>query len=627
MLNRTAWWQYLILAIVLSVGAFYALPNLFGNDPGMQIRGSRGTPINSSVLERVEAALASESIHAKSIKMTEKGINVAFEDQETQLRARQIIDDDLGNGYTSALTLLSGAPGWLSDAGADPMYLGLDLRGGVHFLLEVDIESAIKRARERYVAEIKTTLREEKLRYRSVRTSNDGTLEVVIRDPAQRGDAETLISKTLTDLRVRAVEDRPDVLVASLTEDRVNEVAEFALDQNMEALRNRIDQLGVAEPVVQQQGDNRIVIQLPGVQDTARAKTILGRAATLEMRLVDEKNNAAAVESGQAPAGSRLYRFRDGQRILLKKRVIYSGDSIVDAAASLSSQSGSPIVNITLDGPAARINSEVTGVNIGNRMAVVYLEVLSEIKKDANGKVVLDENGRAVRTTQRIEEVLTAPVIRDQLGKRYQIDGIGSVDEARDLALMLRAGALAAPVQIIEERTVGPSLGKANINQGFLSVVLGFVLVLVFMVMYFKAFGAAANIALAVNLVIMVAVLSMFQATLTLPGVAGIVLTVGMAVDANVLIFERIREELRNGNSPQTSIHLGYDRAFGTILDANVTTFIAAMVLLNFGTGPIKGFAVTLMIGIATSMFTAMLLTRVLINWYYGGKGGKKLSI
>ncbi|MGR3984371.1 MAG: protein translocase subunit SecD, partial [Gammaproteobacteria bacterium] len=357
------------------------------------------------------------------------------------------------------------------------------------------------------------------------------------------------------------------------------------------------------------------------------AKRILGRAATLEMRMVDEEHNAEAVKSGQSPPGTRLYKFRDDRRILLFKRVIYSGDNIIDAAASLDTQTGSPIVSITLDAAGARINQRITGKNIGNRMAVVYLEVTSQIKKDKDGNIVRTADGQPQRVSRKIEEVLTAPVIRDQLGKRYQIEGIDSVAEARDLSLMLRSGALAAPVEIIEERTVGPSLGQANIRQGFTSVLAGFLLVLLFMLVYYRLFGIAATSALTLNLALMVAVLSFFQATLTLPGVAGIVLTVGMAVDANVLIFERIREEVRNGNSPQASIHLGYDRALSTIVDANITTLIAAIVLFNFGTGPIKGFAVTLSIGILTSMFTAIMVTRALINWFYGGRSVRELSI
>ncbi len=627
MLNKTPWWKYALVAVILATGLYYALPNIFGNDPGMTIRGARGLSLDAAALERVQGILNAEEITPRSLVQDDRGIRIRFASSEDQLAARDAMERNLGEQYSSALSLVSGAPDWLLESGANPMYLGLDLRGGVHFLLQVDMESAIANARERYEDDIRLVLREGDLRYRGVRLVTDGAIEVTMRDAADRESAMDRVGRELGELDVEADKDRADVFFASLGANQVAEIRKFALEQNMTALRNRIDQLGVAEPVVQQQGDDRIVIQLPGVQDTERAKRILGRAATLEMRMVDEKNTGAAEQSGQSPPGARLYRFRDGRRILLQRSIIYSGDNIVDAAASIDTQTGAPIVSITLDAEGARKNSRITGDNIGNRMAVVYVENTSEVVRDANGNIVLDEDGQAVRESSKIEEVITAPVIRDQLGKRFQIEGIGSVDEARDLALMLRSGSLAAPVDIIEERTVGPSLGKANINQGFMSVVVGFVVVLVFMLIYYRLFGFAANIALATNLVLMVAVLSFFQATLTLPGVAGIVLTVGMAVDANVLIFERIREEIRNGNSPQASIHLGYDKALSTIVDANVTTLIAAIVLFNFGTGPIKGFAVTLSIGILTSMFTAILLTRVLVNWYYGGKNVRQLAI
>ena len=627
MLNHTAWWKYILVLLVITVGLFYALPNIYGSDPGIQIRGARGLTVESRILEQAQSVLQSEEINFKSISQDDKGIKIRFPDDEAQLNAREALEKQLGNNYSTALTLLSGAPQWLTSAGALPMYLGLDLRGGVHFLLQVDMQSAISRAQERYQDSVKSTLRENNLRYRSVTLNQGGQIEVVIRNPEQRDKAFDFLNQELVDLDIRVDDNRSELLIAQMSEAQLEEIQTFALEQNLTALRNRIDQLGVAEPVVQQQGADRIVIQLPGVQDTARAKAILGRAATLEMRLVDEKNNDSSLAANQAPAGSKLFRFRDGRRILLKKKVIYSGDNIVDAAASLDTQTGGPIVSISLDSAAATINSQVTGDNVGNRMAVVYLELVSELKRDDAGNIILDDNGDQVRVTKRIEEVLTAPVIREQLGKRYQIEGLDSVEEARDLSLMLRSGALAAPVEIIEERTVGPSLGAANISQGFRSVLVGFVLVLIFMVVYYRLFGIAAMLALTLNLVLIVAVLSLLQATLTLPGVAGIVLTVGMAVDANVLIFERIREEIRNGNSPQACIHMGYDRALSTIVDANITTLIAAIVLFTFGTGPIKGFAVTLSIGIITSMFTAIMLTRLIINWFYGGKTIKQLSI
>jgi preprotein translocase subunit SecD len=508
------------------------------------------------------------------------------------------------------------------------MYLGLDLRGGVHFLMEVDMNSVARRAQERYVADIRAALRKEKLRYKEVHNRPDGAIEIWLRDASRLPDAQKLIQREFSGLTIDSTQVQGEKrLTVRLSESEVEDLSEFALTQNITALRNRIDELGVAEPVVQRQGDRRIVIQLPGVQDTARAKRILGRTATLEMMLVDEEHSLEAAQNGKTPPGSRLYKMRDGRSILLKKRVIYSGENITDAAASIDTQNGSPIVSITLDAVGSRINQRITGDNIGKRMAVVYIEIRSRTKINADGQAVTDQQGRVVRVKERIEEVITAPVIRDQLGKRFQIEGLDSVTEARDLALLLRAGSLAAPVEIIEERTVGPSLGRANIDQGFLSVIIGFVLVLVFMLLYYRAFGLFANTALGLNLVLIVAVLSMFQATLTLPGVAGILLTVGMAVDANVLIFERIREELRNGNTPQASIHLGYDRALSTIVDANITTLIAAIVLFNFGTGPIKGFAVTLSIGILTSMFTAIFVTRGLANLMYGRKRVKSLAI
>ncbi len=626
MLNQTEWWRYLIVTVVVAVGIFYAVPNLFGSDPGIQIRGARGLSLDSNLLGRVEAILSNNEIAFKSLSQDENNIKIHFDETATQLKSKKLLESELGNSYSLALTLLPNAPDWMSDIGALPMYLGLDLRGGVHFLLQVDMDSAIQRQVQNAVDGIRSTLREERIRYRRIVANEDGTILADIRNPEQRKEASDILERDFLELQIDNAASNEAALVISLRPERIDEIREAALEQNRVALRNRVDQLGVAEPIVQQQGADRIIVQLPGVQDTARAKEILGRAATLEMRMVDEENNAAALEASQSPPGSRLYRFRDGRRILLEKRVIYSGDNIIDAAASLD-HNGGPIVSITLDSTAATINSRITGENIGNRMAVVYQEIVSRIRTDDDGSPILNDQGLPERMTERVEEVLTAPVIRAQLGKRYQIEGIGSINEARDLALMLRAGALAAPVEIIEERTVGPSLGQANIDQGVLSVIAGLILVMVFMIVYYRIFGVVALTALSLNLVLIVSVLSLLQATLTLPGVAGIVLTVGMAVDANVLIFERIREEIRNGNTPQASIHLGYDRALSTIVDANITTLIAALVLFNFGTGPIKGFAVTLSIGILTSMFTAILFSRVIVNGIYGGKIVKRLSI
>ena len=628
MRNHTPWWKWLIIVVVIVPGAFYALPNLFGDDPGIQMRGVRGARLGTAELGEVQKVLESSEVKYKSAVLDDRGIRVRFETTDVQLQARDLLESRLASGTTIALTLLPAAPDWLSQVGALPMYLGLDLRGGVHFLLEVDMQSAVRRAEDRYVADLRSTLREAKIRYQKVGRDGSGGITVVLRDPAVLADAVDEIRQTLPGLVVADAKDSADgALRMRLSDNEVEELSQFALEQNITALRNRVDELGVAEPVIQRQGDRRIVVQLPGVQDTARAKRILGRTATLEMMMVDEEHSLDAALSGKVAPGSKIFRFRDGRPILLKKRVIYSGENIVDAAASIDTQSGGAIVSITLDAIGARVNQKITGKNIGKRMAVLYIESKSTIKTDVNGMSMKGADGRVIRVKQRIEEVITAPVIRDQLGKRFQIEGLDSVDEARDLSLMLRAGSLAAPVEIIEERTVGPSLGQANIDQGFQSVIIGFALVLVFMAIYYRVFGLFANVALALNLVMIVAVLSLLQATLTLPGVAGIVLTVGMAVDANVLIFERIREELRNGNTPQASIHTGYERALSTIVDANLTTLIAAIVLFNFGTGPIKGFAVTLSIGILTSMFTAIVLTRALVNFFFGGRRLKDLAI
>ena len=628
MRNHTPWWKWLIIAVVIVPGAFYALPNLFGDDPGVQLRGARGARLGTAELGQVQKVLESSQVKYKSVVLDDRGIRVRFATTDAQLQARDLLESRLASGTTVALTLLPAAPDWLSQLGALPMYLGLDLRGGVHFLLEVDMQSAVRRAEDRYVADLRSTLREAKIRYQKIGRNGSGGITVVLRDSAVLADAVDEIRQTLPGLVIADAEGSADgALRMRLSDNEVEELSQFALEQNITALRNRVDQLGVAEPVIQRQGDRRIVVQLPGVQDTARAKRILGRTATLEMMMVDEEHSLDAALSGKVAPGSKIFRFRDGRPILLKKRVIYSGENIVDAAASIDTQSGGAIVSITLDAIGARINQKITGKNIGKRMAVLYIESKSTIKTDVDGMSVKGADGRAIRVKQRIEEVITAPVIRDQLGKRFQIEGLDSVDEARDLSLMLRAGSLAAPVEIIEERTVGPSLGQANIDQGFQSVMIGFALVLVFMAIYYRVFGLFANVALALNLVMIVAVLSLLQATLTLPGVAGIVLTVGMAVDANVLIFERIREELRNGNTPQASIHTGYERALSTIVDANLTTLIAAIVLFNFGTGPIKGFAVTLSIGILTSMFTAIVLTRALVNFFFGGRRLKDLAI
>ncbi len=627
-MNRYPLWKYLIMLAVVIPGLLYALPNLYGEDPGIQIAGIGSFAADQATLKQVERALSEQDIVPSRAVLDDSGIRLRFTDTETQLKAKDVVQDELKNDYTVALNLLPATPNWLSSIGGAPMYLGLDLRGGVHFLMEVDVDGAADNAEQRYVGDLRTVLREAKIRYLTIRRSTGGGIDVKFRDEAQRDKGRQVIADELVQLKLedRDREGKPFIR-ATLREDAVSEIKNFALQQNMTSLRNRVDELGVAEPVVQQQGDRRIVVQLPGVQDTARAKEILGRTATLEIKLVDEEHDLQSALRGSVPAGSKLYPSRRGGQILLQNRLIYSGHNIVDAAAGRDQLNGSPVVHITLDSRGAEINQRVTGENVGKRMAVVFVEDRSETKVNAEGLPVLNEEGEVVKVRKRIEEVITAPVIREQLGKRFQIEGLDGSAEAQDLALLLRAGALAAPVDIIEERTVGPSLGRDNIEKGFRSVLIGFLLVLVFMFVYYRTFGAVACSVLVLNLVLIVSALSLLQATLTLPGVAGIVLTVGMAVDANVLIFERIREEIRNGNSPQASIHVGYEKAFGTIVDANFTTLIAAIVLFSIGSGPVKGFAVTLSIGIITSMFTAIWGTRALINLIYGGRRLSKLAI
>lgn len=619
-MNRYPIWKYLLIVIVVIVGLIYALPNLYGKDPALQISATRGGEVSELTEFQVSTALEEAGIEYRSMEIGPENLTIRFKNEDTQLKAQSVVRESLGRGYVVALNLAPATPGWLAELNAEPMFLGLDLRGGVHFLMEVDMDAAISKAEERYMSDLRSDMREQQIRYKTITRHDEGGLLIRFRDSAERDKAIELIDDDYAELDTSVIEtDVGDPrLVASMSEQVMLETQRLALQQNIVTLRKRVNELGVAEPVIQQQGLNRVVVQLPGVQDTARAKEILGATATLEFRLVDEKHNPQDAVDRQAPAGSELYFERSGQPILLKKQVILTGDSIINAASGIDSQTGGPNVSITLDGTGAKRMSHGTRDNVGKRLAVVFIE---------NKLEFVEENGEMVESKQTIKEVINAAVIREQLGKRFQITGLDSSQEARTLALLLRAGALAAPVYIVEERTVGPSLGQDNIDQGFKSVVIGFALVLVFMAIYYKVFGLVANIALALNLVLIVALLSLLQATLTLPGIAGIVLTVGMAVDANVLIFERIREEIRNGNSPQASIHAGYEKAFSTIADANITTLIAALVLFSFGTGPIKGFAVTLSLGLVSSMFTAIMVSRALVNLIYGGRKLEKLSI
>ena len=610
-----------MLATVLVVACLFAAPNLYEEDPAVQISAERNVALDEGVLERVNKALADAQIEPKSSEIEADRLLVRFADGDAQLRGLEAIRAELQRGFIIALNLAPTTPTWLRELGALPMYLGLDLRGGVHFLMEVDMDAAVTKAEESFVSDVRDQLKEEKIRYKSVlRRTGDGIV-VNLRKAEDVETTRDIIRRQNPDLNVTVSSDdaRLEVL-ATLSEEGERALKRLAIQQNITTLRNRVNELGVAEPVIQQQGDTRIVVQLPGVQDTATAKKILGATATLDFRLVDEEHNVSEALAGRTPIGARLYYHRNGEPILLKRRLIISGERIIDASSGIESQSGSPAVFITLDGRGAGIMSERTKDAIGRRMAVVFIE---------HKQVMVEKDGKKEWGKRVEQEVINVAVIRDRLSKRFQISGLDSTEEARELALLLRAGALAAPVTIIEERTVGPSLGQENIDKGTMSVQIGFVLVLIFMAVYYRVFGLIADLALAANLVLIIAVLSLpgIQATLTLPGIAGIVLTVGMAVDANVLIFERIREELRNGNSPQASISAGYQKAFSTIADANITTLIAAVVLYGFGTGPIKGFAVTLSIGILTSMFTAIMGTRAVVNLLYGGRRIEKLAI
>ena len=617
-MNHYPMWKNVLVIAIIFLGGFFAMPNLYDKDAAVQVSAGRYGKVDLVLMSKVESALKAQSIAYIGAELQGDRLLVRLADSTTQLKAKKILDETIKGDYTIALNLASTTPPWLSGMGAEAMNLGLDLRGGVHFLMDVDMDAAIKKALEGLASEFRGLLRDEKIRYKRIQTEAD---QVVIgfRNSEHRDMALAKISSEYNELVVEAQDmGTTPSLVVRLTEVTIRETKTTALQQNIITLRNRINELGVAEPTVQQQGDSRIVVQLPGVQDTAQAKKILGGTATLEFRLVDFEHDVQDAVKGRVPATSKIYYHRDGRPYLLQKRVMLTGDHIINSGSTLDSETGTPTVSVTLDGKGARIFSKVTGDNIGNPMAVVLIESKTEMRK-VGGKL---------SKVKRIDaKIISVATIRDQLSKKFQITGLDSGAEASELALLLRAGALAAPIEIVEERTVGPSLGQDNIDKGFQSVMIGFAFVLVFMVIWYRVFGAVANIALAANLILIVALLSLLQATLTLPGIAGIVLTVGMAVDANVLIFERIREELRLGNSPQASIDVGYSKAFSTIADANITTLIAAVVLFGFGTGSIKGFAVTLSLGILTSMFTAIMGTRAVVNSLYGGKHRPKLSI
>jgi len=587
MINQYPLWKYVLLIVVLVVGCIYAMPNLYDEDPSVLV-SLRNSQVDESTQKTLNELLEQSSIQIKSSEIKGDQLLIRLLSVDTQLEAADIIKSSelikRNNNYTVALNIAPDTPEWLQTFNALPMYLGLDLRGGVHFLLEVDMKSVMDNMTTNYMAEMRAYLREEKIAYRGIKRVGDDMV-IQFRNAQAVEEGASKLNSQFKDLNYKIKDDDLNI-VASLTEQAIRSERRSAIQQNVTTLRNRVNELGVSEPVIQQQGEERIVVQLPGVQDTARAKDILGAIATLEFRLTEGTRAewAAAGTGGGVPLNAKLYHERNGDPVLLKRRVIVKGDQIIRASSTIDTQTGTPAVSVTLDSKGAKKMGETTRENIKKPMAVVFIENKIQTK---------EIDGEKVKIRTRKEEVINIATIQGVFSKQFQITGLESF-EARDLALLLRAGALKAPVEIVEERTVGPSLGKDNIEQGFSSVMIGFALVLVFMAIYYRSFGLIANVALTANLILILAVLSLMQATLTLPGIAGIVLTVGMAVDANVLIFERIREELRNGNSPQASIHAGYEKAFSTIADANVTTLIAAIVLFSLGTGPVKGFAITL---------------------------------
>ncbi len=615
MQNSYPLWKNLVILLIFLLGLVYALPNLYGEDPSVQISAVGGRPLTRSQSEQIEAEIRASGVESIAFEFKDGRALARFSDTDDQLKVADWLREKLGDSMTVALNLAPTTPAWLQAIGADAMYLGLDLRGGVHFLLEVDMEAAVKQTEERYVDDIRQALRAEKAHYLTV-GKEDGFIKVKLKSAEDKPNLMRVLDKEFRNLNVTEPEAQDQVWL-KISEQAINEIKRNAVSQNITTLRNRVNELGVAEPLIQQQGENRIVVQLPGVQDTARAKEILGTTATLEYRLVDIEHDVQQAVQGRVPVGSRLYRDRDGAPILLDRRVIVTGDQIVDASSGMD-EDGRAAVFVTLDGGGATKMGKITRANVGRPMAVVFIEYKSETRT---------VNGEKVRHKEKVEKVISVATIQGVFSKRFQTTGLDSPQEARDLALLLRAGALAAPVDIVEERTVGPSLGQDNIDKGMLSFLVGFGLVVLFMLVYYKLFGMLANLALAVNVILIVAVLSILQATLTLPGIAGIILTVGMSVDANVLIFERIKEELRNGTSPQASIFIGYEKAWATILDSNITTLLVAVMLFAFGAGSVKGFAVTLIIGIFSSMFTAINGSRMLVNWIYGNRRVETLSI
>jgi len=615
-MNHYAAWKNILIVFFLFISGLYALPNLYGSDLAIQISGTDEFTLQQKDSSKIEEALSVNKIEFKSVELKDDDVLIRFNDSKSQLTSKTILKDLLGRNYVVALNLAPSIPQWLSSLGGKAMSLGLDLRGGVHFLLEVDMNAVNLMSIDRFYNQLRATLREEKL-YKKILKDNN-YLIVSFRSEQQKNDAKKVIKNELPELVILEGSEKELEFGLEISSFAQNDARINALQQNISTLRNRVNELGVAEPIIQQQGAERIVVQLPGVQDTARAKEILGAVATLEFRLVDEKNDVqTAVQSGKKPTGSKLYKFKNGAPLLLKTNVITTGENIVDASSGID-QDNQPSVSIVLDSSGGRSMLETTKEYIGYRMAVVFIE---------NKVETLVENGEVIKKRSKTQDIINAATIQGTFSNRFQITGLDSSREATNLALLLRAGSLSAPIEIIEERTIGPSLGADNIQKGIISVLVGFGFVLIFMAWRYRVFGLVANLALTLNLITIISILSMIQATLTLPGIAGIVLTVGMAVDANVLIFERIKEEMRSSKNIQKAISSGYEKALLTIADANITTLIASIVLFSFGTGPIKGFAITLTIGIITSMFTAIIVSRAIINLIYGGKKVEELAI
>ncbi len=621
-MNKSPLWKVLLLIAVVASGFLYALPNIYGEDAALLVSPDSGDAATPQELNRVEAALKRAGIEGYSSRFDEQGrVEIRLDHEDSQLPAADALKRTLGHDYIVAMTMIPRTPGWLLGLGGQPMALGLDLRGGVHFLMEVDVEYVLSSAAEQYARDLPSFLRnhEPPIRYTGRRQA-EGAVELDFADLETRDAALRAIRNEFRELSIEPTSDEALTLRAAMSEEEVNRLVDFSVKQNLTTLRNRVNQLGVAEPLVQRQGRDRILVQLPGVKDPTQAKSILDATATLEYRAVAEREDAQLADrTGVVPADTDLFYERGtGRPILLKSDVIATGSQIIDAAATIDQESGTPAVSVTLNGAGAKSMFSFTESNVGRLMAVLFKETDIRISRNAAGE--------EVRQRIETEEVISVATVRGVFGKRFQTTGLTS-KEAHDLSLLLRSGALAAPIAIVEERTIGPSLGQDNIDQGMEAVMIGFALVVVLMVLYYRVFGLIANLALFMNLVLIIAALSILQATLTLPGIAGIVLTVGMAVDANVLIFERIREELIDGSGAQQAIRSGYEKAFVTIADANITTLIAAIVLFVFGTGPIKGFAVTLSIGVLSSMFTAILGTRVLVNALYGGTRREDLPV